>query len=538
MIRPAPPWWETGVIYQIYPRSFRDATGDGVGDLRGIVERLDYLSGTLGVDAIWMSPFFPSPQTDGGYDISDFTGVDPVFGDLATFDDLVAQAHRRGLKVIVDYVPNHTSDQHPRFLASRGARDDPKRDWYVWADARPDGSPPNNWLSEMGGSVWAWDEPTRQYYLHSHYPEQPDLNWRHPAVQEAMFDVLRFWLERGVDGFRIDVAHLIMKDPALRDNPPTPAAPPNPFDKQHPDFARQRHVHDRRHPDLHAVYRDVRRLLDAYSGERPGLAIGEVEVMPWEDWVRHFGVELDELHLLFNFRLIEVPWRAAAIRAVVDETEAALPPGAWPNWVLGNHDRSRLASRIGVAQTRVAAMLLLSLRGTATLYYGDEIGMVDVPVPVAARRDRLDRDPARTPMRWSPGAHVGFAPPSSSAPWLPPATDDQTRNVADQLGDPRSLLNLYRRLLACRRALPALQTGSYRSLDPTPPDCFAFVREGGGQWLLVALNLSGDRQRLSLWGWPDGTVAVSTLLDREGPVGPDDLVLRGDEGVIIVVGGD
>ena len=384
-------WWQTGVIYHIYLRSFKDTSGDGVGDLRGIIEQLDYLGETLGVDALWVSPFYPSPQKDFGYDISDFTAVDPLFGDLATFDALVGQMHRRALKLIIDYVPNHTSDQHPWFTKSRASRDNPKRGWYVWADPKPDGSPPNNWTSETGGSAWAWDATTAQYYLHSHYPEQPDLNWRNPAVKAAMFDVLRFWLERGVDGFRIDVAHMIMKDPALRDNPPNPEGVPNPFDRQHPDFSAQRHVHDRRHPDLHAVYREMRALLDAYSGERPRMAIGEIEVMPWDDWIAYFGAELDELHLPFNFGLIETPWTASAIRASVDALERALPAGAWPNYGLGNHDRARLASREGPEQARVAAMLLLTLRGTPTLYYGDELGMADAPIPPALWHDSLGR---------------------------------------------------------------------------------------------------------------------------------------------------
>lgn len=532
--RSGPPWWQTGVIYQIYPRSFQDASGDGVGDLAGIVERLDYLSETLGVDALWISPFYPSPQKDGGYDISDHADVDPLFGTMATFERLVEVAHCRRLKVIIDFVPNHTSDQHPWFAESRASRHNPKRDWYVWADPKPDGSAPNNWLSEMGGSVWEWDERTDQYYLHSHYQEQPDLNWRNPAVREAMFDIVRFWLEKGVDGFRIDVAHLIMKDPALRDNPPTPAAPRNPYDKQHPDFARQRHLYDRRHPDLHAVYRDLRRLLDSYGHDQPRMAIGEVEVMPWADWVRHFGVELDELHLLFNFRLIEIPWTASAIRAIVDEMEAALPPGAWPNWVLGNHDRARLASRYGQAQARLAAMLLLSLRGTPTLYYGDELGMVDGTIPSERRHDSLDRDPARTPMPWTAGPNAGFAPPGAT-PWLPLTADDHSVNVASQLDDSRSLLSLYRRLLAYRKATPALRNGAYAPVEVATECCFVFRRERGAERVLVALNFSGDAARVLLPGSPSGRLTVSTYLDGEGRVVDGELDLRANEGVIIAL---
>jgi len=497
-------WWQTGVIYHIYLRSFKDTSGDGVGDLRGIIEQLDYLGETLGVDALWVSPFYPSPQKDFGYDINDFTAVDPLFGDLATFDALVGQMHRRALKLIIDYVPNHTSDQHPWFAKSRASRDNPKRGWYVWADPKPDGSPPNNWTSETGGSAWAWDATTAQYYLHSHYPEQPDLNWRNPAVKAAMFDVLRFWLERGVDGFRIDVAHMIMKDPALRDNPPNPEGVPNPFDRQHPDFSAQRHVHDRRHPDLHAVYREMRALLDAYSGERPRMAIGEIEVMPWDDWIAYFGAELDELHLPFNFGLIETPWTASAIRASVDALERALPAGAWPNYVLGNHDRARLASRVGPEQARVAAMLLLTLRGTPTLYYGDELGMADAPIPPALWHDSLGRDAARTPLPWTDGPHAGFSAPSTPALWLPVAPDYRDINVTHHMAEQRSMLALYRRLLAYRRATPALRVGSYEAIDGGTERCYIYARATPTARVIVALNLTGEPVEVRGCGWAGG----------------------------------
>ena len=365
------PWWQQGVIYQIYPRSFKDSNGDGIGDLQGILSQLDYLS-WLGVDAMWISPFYPSPMADFGYDITDYCNVDPTFGDLETFDMLLEQAHRRNLKVIIDCVPNHTSDQHPCFLESRRSRSHPKRDWYIWADPRPDGSPPNNWLSMLGGSSdgpetlweaegeqgpqppvpagssWTWDAATQQYYLHSFLEQQPDVNWRNPAVQNAMFEGMRFWLERGIDGFRLDVANFILKDPQLRNNPPNPDRAL--FHKARGDYDSQLHIHDRAHPDVHVILRKIRALLERYSSPTPRVAISELAVSTLEEWASYYGATLDELHLPFNFSSLGVEWNAQAMRQIVESSEAAVPPGAWPNYVLGNHDEPRVASRFGMRQ--------------------------------------------------------------------------------------------------------------------------------------------------------------------------------------------
>ncbi|MGI9610643.1 MAG: alpha-amylase family glycosyl hydrolase, partial [Acidimicrobiia bacterium] len=317
-------WWQTAVIYQIYPRSFQDSNRDGVGDLAGITGRLPYLA-DLGVDAVWISPFYPSPMADFGYDVADYTDVDPLFGTIADFDDLLAEAHRLGLKVIVDIVPNHTSNQHPWFLESRNSRDNPKRDWYVWRDAKPDGSPPNNWLGVFGGLAWEWDDATGQFYLHSFIPEQPDLNWRNPEVVEAMHDVYRFWLDRGVDGFRIDVAQRIMKDPDLRDNPPAYTEGGGVF-KSMGEYESQLHVHDVGHPDIHDAYRDLRTVVDAY--EPPRGIFGEVHVFDLDEWAAYYGRDLDGMHMPFNFTLVYVPWDTSEVRKRVDALEAALPPGA------------------------------------------------------------------------------------------------------------------------------------------------------------------------------------------------------------------
>ena len=577
MAHPGRLWWQTGVFYIVYARSFKDSNGDGVGDLPGLVEKLDYLSETLGIDALWVAAVYPSPMADFGYDVSNYTDVLPLFGALSDFDVLIAQAHRRGLKVIVDYVPNHSSDQHPWFLESRSARTNAKRDWYMWADPKPDGSPPNNWVSVFGGPAWEWDEATGQYYMHTFLKEQPDLNWRNPALKQAMFDVARFWLERGVDGFRIDCAHHVMKDPLLRDNPPNPT-PADTAYKPLGEYDSQLHLYDREHPDVHQVWREFRQLLDSYSATQPRAAFGEIHVFDWPTWAAYYGQRLDELHMPFNLGLIGAKWQVPAFRRLVDGIEAALPPDAWPNYMVNNFDESRSATRYGQAQARVAAVLLLTLRGTPTLCYGEEIGMANVPIPPELQQDPfglrvpgLGRDPYRTPMQWTPGPNAGFAPPPARSPrprnrsaearkcgfsdarsprprgrsgtpqlWLPLAADYQQVNVERQLAAPASMLNLYRRLLAYRRATPALQQGVYQPLDDVPHDCYVYLRQAGAQRVLVALNFSAQERRLDLpalggGGYiPQGRIVISTHMDREGTTGlVAGLILRGYEGLIV-----
>lgn len=530
-------WWQSAVVYQIYPRSFMDSNGDGVGDLNGVIRRLDYLNdGTqksLGVDAIWLSPIYPSPMADFGYDVLDYCDIHPMFGDLATFDRLVAEAHRRGMKVIIDYVPNHTSERHPWFIESRRNRINPKRDWYIWRDPKPDGAPPNNWGSFFGGPAWTLDPATGQYYLHQFLKEQPELNWRNPDVEKAMLDVLRFWMKRGVDGFRMDVVGLIIKDAELRDNPPNPKVPPNlPANNL---YRRQLQAYSEDQDEVHEVIRKIRGVLDEYP-DRCG--IGEL----WgklERWARYYGAgpNGDELQLPFNFRLMDQPWKATRVRQSVDELEAALPPYAWPNYVLGNHDRPRLASRVGgQAQARTAAMMLLTLRGTPTLYNGDELGIENVEIPPERIQDppgkilgpSASRDKSRTPMLWNAGSYAGF---STAEPWLPLSPDYQTRNAASQSADPRSIFNLYRRLLWYRRGSPALLSGSYRALD-AGEDCYAYLREAAGQRLAVCLNFSGEERRVSLPGLDKGNILLSTHMDRAERVSMSNLNLRSHEGVV------
>lgn len=519
-------WWETGVVYQIYPRSFQDSNGDGVGDLAGIRQRLDYIE-ALGVDAIWLSPIFPSPMADFGYDVADYCEVAEIFGNLDEFDALLADVHRRGLKLLLDFVPNHSSTEHPWFVESRASRASPKRDWYFWRDPAPGGGPPNNWTSDMGGSSWEFDPATGQYYLHAFLKEQADLNWRNPEVREAMIQVLRFWFDRGIDGFRIDVLWHCIKAEDLRDNPLNPAFTPEMGEKlkvlQH---------HSAHQPEIHEVANAFRTLADGF-GER--LLVGEI-CLPLDQLMTYYGTpDAPGVHLPFNFQLFEAPWEAAVIGKIIAEYEAALPPGGWPNWVLGSHDAPRLAGRIGEAQARVAAVLLLTLRGTPTLYQGDEIGIGKVIIPPDRVRDPQDlrqpgkglgRDGARTPMPWDDGAFAGF---STVEPWLPLNADWPVRNVAAQNADPGSMLSLYRRLLSLRREHPALTVGDL-ALLPSDPEVLLYERCEGDERLLVALNLGAHERRLRLL--PGVTVPDLLLSSKPGRTHYDS-TLYGDEALVL-----
>jgi alpha-glucosidase len=525
-------WWQTGIIYQIYPRSFCDSNDDGIGDLRGIIEKLPYLE-HLGIDAVWISPIFPSPMADFGYDVSDYIGIDPVFGTMADFRALLDAAHRRRIRVILDYVPNHTSDQHPWFVESRASRSSAKRDWYLWRDPAPHGGPPNNWRSVFGGSAWELDSRTGQYYYHAFLKQQPDLNWRNPRLREAMFDVLRFWLDQGVDGFRVDVIWHLMKDQEFRNNPPNLdlSRAKSPYYELLPIYSCDQ-------PEVHELIKSMRRLVDHY-GDR--VLIGEI-YLPVEKLVRYYGTEGLGVHLPYNFQLINLPWEARTVTAAIDAYEALLPAFAWPNWVLGNHDKRRIASRVGPAQARVAAMLLLTLRGTPTIYYGDEIGMQDVPIPSELEQDPygknipgrgLGRDPVRTPMQWNGEPGAGF---TRGSPWLPIAENYRTVNVATQQADPSSMLTLHRRLIQLRRDHPALHRGSYGPIE-AGGRLIAFTRKEAGSLFLIVLNLGSEPQRFDL---PSsdlrGQILLSTHLDRDGEAVHSTLPLRPNEGVILSIG--
>jgi len=522
-------WWQRGIIYQIYPRSFMDSNGDGIGDLPGITSKLDYLA-WLGIDAIWLSPICPSPMVDFGYDVADYTDIDPIFGTLADFDELIREAHRREIRFIFDFVPNHTSDQHPWFVESRSARDNPKRDWYIWRDARPDGSPPNNWLSTFGGSGWTWDEQTGQYYFHEFFEQQPDLNWRNPDVRAAMYDVLRFWLDRGVDGFRLDAVWFLMKDERLRDNPPNPLYSGDMSPNQKLVAA-----YNSDSNDMFSVLREMRAVAKEYDDR---LLIGEL-YLPIDRLMAYYGPTGDILQMPHNFHLLRQPWDALHIRATIDLYAGRLPDFAWPNWVLSNHDNPRMASRIGPGQARVAAMLLLTLRGTPTLYYADELGLPNVEIPSDKMQDpeehtmpghNAGRDPERTPMQWDASPNAGF---TSGSPWLPVSHDYATLNVANQQHDPHSMLTMQHRLIELRRDEPALTYGRYTPVL-SDGDLIAYTRESGDSAFLIVLNLGSSPQELSLARLGrQGTIALNTQLDREGETVSGSIALRGDEGVIV-----
>jgi alpha-glucosidase len=528
-------WWQSAVIYQIYPRSFQDTNGDGIGDLPGIRRRLDYLQ-WLGVDALWLSPIFPSPMADFGYDVSDYRDVHPMFGTLADLDALLDAVHQRDMRLLLDFVPNHTSDQHPWFQEARSSRDNPYRDWYIWCDPAPDGGPPNNWLSRFdGASAWEWDAVTEQYYLHSFLKEQPDLNWRNAAARAAMLDVMRFWFDRGIDGLRVDVAYRVMKDADLQDNPPNPNWQPG----LDPSFrVVERYTKDT--PDNHLFNRWLRQVADEYADR---VLVGEMN-LPFTRLVPHYGTTAaPEFHLPFNFRLIFSHWEAANVRALAAEYERLLPDHAWPNWVLSNHDQSRFASRAGAAQARNGLLFLLTMRGTPTIYYGEELALPDVPIPPEQVQDPwellapglgLGRDPVRTPLPWDRSPNAGFCPPEV-VPWLPPGEDAGERSVAAQQADPRSALALTRRLLALRRASPALRLGAYRAL-PAGEALLAFARVGDDGTFVTLLNFSAAPQT---WAPPPElgalTLLLSTALDAPQAVGRDTVTLRANEGLLLRV---
>lgn len=526
-MRKATLWWREAAIYQLLISSFKDSDGDGYGDLGGVLESLDYLE-WLGIDAIWLSPIYRSPLRELGYDVSDYLDVEPVFGSLETFDTLLAEAHRRDIRVILDWVPNHTSDRHPWFLEASTGRDSARRDWYIWRDPQPDGGVPNNWISVFGGSVWEWHAPTGQYYLHTFLAAQPDLNWRNPDVRDAMLDTLRFWLNRGADGFRVDAACLLMKDEEFRDNPPNPGYRPG-FDG--PDNMLLP-VHTRNQPGLHEVMAAIRRVAREHGEDR--VLLGEI-YLPIEQLVTFYGEpERPELHLPLNMLLPWTKWDARAVASAIEAYQRSVPEHGTPATLLSTHDQSRVAMRLPAGQARVAAMLLMTQRGALSHYYGEEIGMAGVDIPASraidpqGRRTGRNRDPERTPMQWRSGPGAGF---TTGRAWLPIAADADIANVAAQRADSRSLLSLYRRLLAARRRHPTLIRGAHVPAVRRPP-ILAYCRESPDESFLVALNLGAGPAQCGLDG-ARGTIVLSTELDREGELCDGRVTLRGNEGVLV-----
>src|SRR4051794_24639983 len=524
----ARPWWQRGAIYQVYPRSFADGDGDGIGDLRGIIARLDHLNdgtpASLGVEAIWLSPFYRSPMADFGYDVADYCDVDPVFGTLADFDALVEESHRRGIRVVVDFVPNHTSDRHPWFAAARRGRDDPHRDWYVWRDGGGPDRPPNNWRSSFAavGGAWTFDEDSGQWYLHSFLPQQPDLDWDNPDVEAAMHDVLRFWCERGVDGFRIDVVQKLAKDPRLRDARP---GEPVPYE----DWQ----------PTIHERLRRLRAVVDEYPDR---MLVGEVYLLDLARVIAYINSG-DELHLAHNFTFLKLPWDAAAFRSSIDGFEALASDAAWPAWFLANHDHQRVASRFdqdgqGQARARAVLLMLYALRGTPFVYQGEELGLPDAEIPPDRVVDVDGRDPERAPIPWRPpseaGPGAGF---TTGEPWLPLTAAAEQLNVQRQAHDPASTLSLARRLAWLRRAEPVLVAGEQRTIA-AGADLLAWLRLGAdGAAVLAVVNFAAQERAFARPADlpAQGALLLSTDPGRAegGATDLDGLRLAPGEGVLI-----
>lgn len=494
-------WWKEAVIYQIYPRSFYDTNGDGIGDIQGIIEKLDYLT-DLGVDAVWLSPVYPSPMFDFGYDISDYESIDPVFGDLETFRKLLKESHSRGIKIIMDLVINHTSHLHPWFLESRSSKESRKRDWYIWKD-KVEGKEPNNWMAAFGGKAWEWDEKTEQYYYHAFTVEQPDLNWRNPEVKNAVFKMIRFWLDMGVDGFRLDVVNYYIKDEELRNNP-------RHFFQGFREYERQDHIFDRNRPETHDILKEFRKLLDSYPGDR--MSVGEVFYQPPGDpeASASYCGEDDQLHMAFNFSFLYQKWSAGRFAKAIQTWEDVLSrKHGWPNYTLSNHDQKRHISRYASgketsARAKICACMLLTLRGTPFLYYGEEIGMKSEAVPFKYVQDPLGkrywplfpgRDVSRLPMCWDNTRNAGF---SKGSPWLPVYSEAETVNVKTMSSDSGSLLWVYKNLIAIRKKEKALRRGTQKLLFLHQDRILAYIREYENEKILVLLNFTSSDRKMAL----------------------------------------
>lgn len=518
-------WWRTAVIYEIAVPSFQDSNGDGWGDIPGLIQRLDYLR-DLGVGGIWLTPINRSPMYDLGYDVADYQDVDPRFGSLDDFDRLVAESHDRGLRVIIDFVPNHTSVEHPWFQESSASRDNAKADWYLWSDAGPGGRPPNNWVNRFGTSGWTWNEARQQYYFGSFSPQQPDLDWRHRDVRAAMYDVMRFWLRRGVDGLRIDaLAHLI-KDKQLRDNPVNLG-----YNENEEPSNKLALVYHQNQPELLEVIREFRQVFDEFDDR---VMLGEVYLSAEQ----LTAYQSAGAHLLLSTSMLQITFEAAHVRNMVDLLEARTAVGGWPARSSGNHDIGRVANRVGVANARLAAMLHLSVRGTPTIYYGEELGLEKFDVPVDRIQDpsgkdnpKFGRDGYRAPMPWDDSPQGGF---SSVEPWLPMDELSLSRHVEAQLEDPGSVLNFYRELLRFRNSQPLLQLGDYAPVD-APPPVFAFTRGDRERGLLVVLNMGDADVTLNLreyWRGPTGAQVLFSTVFRQDNACTDTLVLGPREGLV------
>jgi alpha-glucosidase len=526
------PWWQHAVFYEIYPRSFADSNNDGVGDLKGIASKLDYLKG-LGVDAIWITPCFPSPQVDFGYDVSDYENIDPMYGTLADFDLLASEAKKRGIHIILDFVVNHTSDQHKWFLDSKSSRTSAHRDWYIWRDGKGPGEPPNNWVSLFGGSAWKFDPATNQYYYHYFYAEQPDLNWRNPAVKDAMFDVTRWWYKRGVAGFRLDAVDTLFEDPELHDNPIV-----RPGTNEFGDpFVQDKY--NTKLPEVHEVLRGLRKVAD----ENNAVLIGETWTADVTELNAYYGKGNDELQLPMDFLFMMVnKLSPSEFRKQIAAVDAA---SGWPTFVLSNHDRARAYDRYGDGEhndqiAKLMAALYLTLRGTPIMYYGEEIGMkttpptrkedVKDPIGRTGWPEEKGRDGERTPMQWDSSENAGF---SKGTPWLPVPPTYKTHNVADEAKDPNSVLEFYRKVLQLRRTNRALLDGNYTALNENDANVLSYLRLYRDRGVVVALNMSNTRQTVTLELKGKGFTSATSLLATGGSGSRGDEVSLEPYGVFI-----
>ncbi len=539
-------WAQVNAIYQIYPRSFQDSNGDGVGDIRGVIDRMEYFKGgkdSLGVDAIWFSPFFPSPMADFGYDVSDYCNIDPLFGTLEDFKELVTKAHERGVKVMLDFVPNHSSNEHPWFLEAKSSRDNPKRDYYTWADPKPDGSPPNNWLSIFGGSAWEWDETTRQYYLHTFLKEQPDLNWDNPAVRREMQNVLKFWFELGVDGIRADAVRWISKDAHLRDDPRNTAYQAGNAQLAGggggDEFGSLLHVHSRFGPKLFDYLREMTDVVEAYPDRIMIFEDYPDEIFTTRDqYLGFYGVN-PRVSMPFNFEGIGKPFDAEEYRRFITEFQGMLNPDEHtPVYCFGNHDQHRLVSRVGREQARVVAVMQLALPGLPVVYYGDELGMANGVIKPEQEQDPLNkikpglgqgRDPERTPMQWDASATAGF---STGQPWLPLAAGHKACNVDMESTDPDSFFAMYQKLLRVRDTYDIFHKGDYETFGEADPNLYVFSRRLGEEHVFVVLNMSKKKRKFTL---PHGGKVLAASHPAAKPtVGKDGTIkLKGFEAVIV-----
>jgi len=521
-------WWHTGIIYQIYPRSFSDTNDDGIGDIQGIISNLNYLT-SLGISAIWLSPHYPSPMEDFGYDVSDYKDVHPIFGTLTDFDELVLEAHKRDIKIIIDFVPNHSSDKHEWFIESSSNRNNQKSNYYVWKDGKEDRTPPNNWISITGGSAWTWNETRKQYYLHSFLTCQPDLNWENQELREEMHNVLRFWLDRGVDGFRVDMISWISKDPEWRDDYANPEYQPG-IDY---GYLQLIHKYSRDGPHLHDYLKEIRKVVDEY--ERDILLIGEANYyLSVEELEEYYQSGID---LPANFRFLYLPWVAPSLKSFIKEYETNRPNHA--NYQLGNHDHTRVRSNLGSNRARVAALLLLTLRGTPFIYYGEEIGMKDVPIPPEKMQDPWEktelgrgRDPERTPMQWISGEKAGF---SKAEPWLPVSSDYKIINVQSEEEDSSSFLNMYRKLIKIRKNSLALSIGDFKFLDDSPEKSLIYQRKNDMDNFIIVLNFSTKDIMYTNTNLINGSLIFSTFMDRKEDLSKENIKIRGNEGIIIKI---